>query len=819
MLTNTTKLRKNSLFRCDNDTKFRCLNGDCIEKKWFCDGSPDCTDYSDEINCTELHCNSTELKCIPLMQCFNHLVKCNGIQDCPDGSDEVNCPFDHSNNDVLNNCHQPNQTCTDRQTNQTICLDILRFCDNRIDCLENIDEGELCSYDACFFSDCQDSCHNVPYEPGYVCYCSNGFSLAVDGIKCTNLHPCDQWAVCSQICIPMNHSHLSNYKCQCADDYYLDPKDNFTCKSTITAWPIVLFSNRNQIRSINLQTNSAHLLLSELKNSIALDYLYELDQIFIFWVDVIDDRLYRGELIQSTITNIEAIIEGGLNFAEGLAIDWIAHNIYWVDSNFNQIEVAHIDGLSRKTLLTEHLSNPRAIVLDPNKGIMFWTDWDFNQPRIESASMDGTFRHLVIQVEPGSWPNGLTLDFILERIYWIDAKTDTLSTVKYNGEDFRNILVGNNYLTHPFAMSLYENYVYWSDWRTNSLVRANKWNGTKVEVIAQTFFQPFDVKIVHPSRQPKLNQSRCMIDNGGCSHLCLLSSTTSDNYSCDCPHAMRLAPDGKNCIFNQAFLMLSKQNDVRGIDLDRPNYFILPPISLPKVLHPIQLDYSAPTNHIYWADSQLNEIKRFSLLNGTIENVIDTIIQHPQTFAVDSISGNIFIISKRGQDFLNSPSMFTSAADDDEYEIIYEDDNDDQVDRDRRQAVHSTHYKPHLVSKLFICNLKGEYLSEIKPDNYFENPQSLAVDPINAWIYWSEYLAEEFVNMNGTKMLLHQTMLVRSRMDGTNTTILADSKKFPMLNQSTSLHLDLYLNYTRLYWVCIFIIILSIFLSKIFSKG
>ena len=30
-----------------------------------------------------------------------------------------------------------------------------------------------------------------------------------------------------------------------------------------------------------------------------------------------------------------------------------------------------------------------------------------------------------------SWPNGITLDFEAERIYWIDARSDSVNTVRY----------------------------------------------------------------------------------------------------------------------------------------------------------------------------------------------------------------------------------------------------------------------------------------------------------------------------------------------------------------------------------------------------
>ena len=60
-------------------------------------------------------------------------------------------------------------------------------------------------------------------------------------------------------------------------------------------------------------------LLSNLKNTVALDFYYTREQTFIFWTDVVDDKIYRGRLMEDTTTiiEIEAIIENGLGTAEG----------------------------------------------------------------------------------------------------------------------------------------------------------------------------------------------------------------------------------------------------------------------------------------------------------------------------------------------------------------------------------------------------------------------------------------------------------------------------------------------------------------------
>lgn len=65
---------------------------------------------------------------------------------------------------------------------------------------------------------------------------------------------------------------------------------------------------------------------------------------------------------------LEHVIEFGLDYPEGMAVDWVARNIYWVDTVANRIEVAKLDGTSRRVLVWNDLENPRSIALDPSEG-------------------------------------------------------------------------------------------------------------------------------------------------------------------------------------------------------------------------------------------------------------------------------------------------------------------------------------------------------------------------------------------------------------------------------------------------------------------
>lgn len=67
-------------------------------------------------------------------------------------------------------------------------------------------------------------------------------------------------------------------------------------------------------------------------------------------------------------STVEHVIEFGLDYPEGMAVDWMGKNLYWADTGTNRIEVARLDGLYRQVLVWKDLDNPRSLALDPSKG-------------------------------------------------------------------------------------------------------------------------------------------------------------------------------------------------------------------------------------------------------------------------------------------------------------------------------------------------------------------------------------------------------------------------------------------------------------------
>ncbi|CAB1353952.1 unnamed protein product, partial [Coregonus sp. 'balchen'] len=504
---------------CD-ENEFMCQNRQCIPKHFVCDHDKDCSDGSDEsLECEYPTCGPNEFRCANGRCLIQSSWECDGEFDCHDRSDEA--PKNP-------HCNGPEKKCNDTvyACGNGNCVNETLLCDRNDDCGDGTDELN-CFINECLnskLSGCSQLCEDL--KIGFKCRCHPGFRLKDDGKTCVDIDECTTSYPCTQRCI---NTHGS-FHCLCVEGFQLSPSDPTICKSTSEEEPFLIFANRYYLRKLNLDGSNYTLLKQGLNNAVALDFDYR--QQMIYWTDVTT----QGSMIRRMHINgsdVQVLHRTSLSNPDGLAVDWVGGNLYWCDKGRDTIEVSKLNGAYRTVLVNTGLREPRAVAVDVRNGYLYWSDWGDN-PHIGRIGMDGANRTVIVE-DRITWPNGLTLDFI----------NDLLS------QD----------IPHIFAMTLFEEYIYWTDWETKSINRCHKTLGTNKTMLISTLHRPMDIHIYHPYRQPEgmMANHPCQTDNGGCSNLCLLSP--GGGYKCACPTNFYLASDGRRCMSNCTASQFVCKND------------------------------------------------------------------------------------------------------------------------------------------------------------------------------------------------------------------------------------------------------------------
>ena len=252
--------------------------------------------------------------------------------------------------------------------------------------------------------------------------------------------------------------------------------------------------------------------------------------------------------------------------------------------------------------------------------------------------MDGSNRTVIAHTNV-YWPNALTLDYPTRRIYWADSHFDYIGSMTYNGGERRRIL-GYPYVAHPFALTVFRNYLYFSDWMRHAVVKVNKFTGNESEILFGHLGQPMDLKVYHSSRQPYIHNPCNHSSNCGCEQLCLLSPVSPNGCVCSCMIRYKLAADNKSCILQDTFLIYSKGIEIAGmpIETNASGDTITPILGLGNAMG---LDYDAREQMIYFSDILRDNISRFSIRDRKLEVLVKP-VPNADGIAVDWLGRNLY---------------------------------------------------------------------------------------------------------------------------------------------------------------------------------
>ncbi|XP_038047888.1 low-density lipoprotein receptor-related protein 2-like [Patiria miniata] len=507
--------------------EFTCDNHLCIPIWYQCDHDNDCGDGSDEgATCVYPTCNSNQFTChtgccIPLSN------RCDGFDHCRDNSDEENCPCPDDPTGMTEYFQ-----CLNKQ-----CIVSTLVCNGVPNCMDSSDEGSTCGINECTTNPCQHSCVDTPSS--YMCLCPDGYVLADDQRNCVDLNECVEtpW-LCDQVCMNSEGS----YACSCAQGYTLS-SDGYNCTVNQGGEPHLLFANRYYIRWMDVGVGSQdRRIAQDFDLVMAIDYDYTGSKVYFSDVEARAIMRMDVDLVSGIVLgNLETIHNHSIFNVEGLAVDWVTKKLYWTDKVTDLLEVSELDGSNRLSLLSSGLFEPRGLALDPQNGYVYWCDGGL-RPYIGRLGMDGANK-MELHDDRVTWPNGLTIDYTSGIVYWVDAHLDYVAYSDLNFQTIHQLLHDDDRHTvaHPFAITVFDKTIYYTDWNLKKIFKANKYSGAEVE-LTSTIHRPFDIKVVHPLRQPHMTN---ICKPNTCPGLCLIAPG-GNAYTCAC--AENYVQSGSYCI-------------------------------------------------------------------------------------------------------------------------------------------------------------------------------------------------------------------------------------------------------------------------------
>ncbi|KAJ8320821.1 hypothetical protein KUTeg_002408 [Tegillarca granosa] len=214
----------------------------------------------------------------------------------------------------------------------------------------------------------------------------------------------------------------------------------------------------------------------------------------------------------TVLENVQMLIDVGPATVSSIAVDWLTNKLFWLESYPSRVRVSDLDGHNPTTLLSKGLGDAKSMVIDPKEGCLFWLVWvgDLYSRSATIEKLDlKTKKHTVIfNITQDIIPNmgrpvDMAADLKNKRLYWVDARSESIQKIDYHGKNFEVMIKGGKYLREPQSIALFGQHIYWSDRESQSVFKALIGKGGKVETLKTLTASPaLEVKVFHQYAQP-----------------------------------------------------------------------------------------------------------------------------------------------------------------------------------------------------------------------------------------------------------------------------------------------------------------------------
>ncbi|WAR22304.1 LRP4-like protein [Mya arenaria] len=354
--------------------------------------------------------------------------------------------------------------------------------------------------------------------------------------------PCDvSNGDCEHICIPIGRNRV----CKCEYGFTLEAnKETCSSQPLLNDFILVVDWTHSNIYQVSLVSGEARGYDSDMiQKPAGIEYNHLTRKVI--WGDTGDYLLQQANLDG---TGYKVLVDVGMYKAHPgqVAIDYSTGNLFYTAvrtdvTGFSGVAVVTPNGIHKK--IVEYGKNPRAIALDPELGIMFWTDFGTTPAVLMRANMDGS--DMVPVYDKMVWPNGIAINTKVKTVFVTDGheSSNRIYACTFNG---LCSVFHEDPGAHLMDIKLLDDYLFYSAWNKAYITRIDIHTKEVVKFAENAELGRLDAIAVFNSSLSEPVSSSCSPNNGraDCSTLCLPNDS---GYTCACADGVSLLPDGKTC--------------------------------------------------------------------------------------------------------------------------------------------------------------------------------------------------------------------------------------------------------------------------------
>lgn len=345
-------------------------------------------------------------------------------------------------------------------------------------------------------------------------------------------------------------------------------------------------------------------------------------------------------------------------------LDWVSRNWYFMDLLNNLVFMCSEEMKFCRIIIKNSVSETvklRTFVIDPTSGYLFLTKYNPKSnvgADLLRYSMDGQ-NPISLLTDKLFFPNDLTLDVAMKKIYFLDHYFDFIQQCDYDGTN-RQFLQKMSTIKFQ-RISFFENNFYGIAFKNMTVNQVSKASMSQKVLFDELDVHPKMVRIFHQQIQPMAKNSTICSSKNKCEHLCVPMLEPMNGFvqklveKCLCREGFKLENGKCKLRESRQFLMYVEDSTkmLKTVDIDGSDQQILAPI---MGLHSnIAFDVDLVGKVIYFSSynpsySHRNKsgtnVIEFQSFDGSSRGVLKGNFGEVQTIAYDWVGKNLYFTSQ-----------------------------------------------------------------------------------------------------------------------------------------------------------------------------